>query len=185
MRTSKGIFLRGTSPEPDLQKINRSVDVIRIGFGYDVHRLVEGRKLIIGGIDIPHTLGLEGHSDADVLVHAIADALLGSVALGDIGSHFPDTDERWRGADSLELLAEVRRKIELAGYVVVNVDASVALQRPKLRPYIDQMRQKIARALEVDSSQVSVKATTAERLGFVGSEEGVEAYAVCLVSSKN
>jgi 2-C-methyl-D-erythritol 2,4-cyclodiphosphate synthase len=154
---------------------------MRIGVGYDVHRLIEGRPLIVGGVRIPHEKGLEGHSDADVLLHAIADALLGAAALGDIGVHFPDTDERWRGADSAVLLRRVGEMIMEAGFRVSNVDATLALQRPKLRPFIDTMRQNIASALSIDASHVSLKATTTERLGFVGSEEGAEAYAVCLL----
>ena len=152
---------------------------MRSGIGYDVHRLVAGRPLILGGVQIPHERGLEGHSDADVLLHAIADALLGAAALGDIGLHFPDTDERWRGADSLKLLEEVGRLVTGAGYRVGNVDATVALQRPKLRPHIDAMRQNIARALGVGEGDVSVKATTTERLGFVGAGEGAAAFATC------
>ena len=139
---------------------------MRIGTGYDVHKLVEGRKLIIGGVEIPHELGLLGHSDADVLLHAIMDALLGAAALGDIGKHFPDTDEKYKGADSMELLAEVKRLIMEAGYVVGNVDATVIAQRPKLRPYIDEMIANVARVLDIDVSQVNIKATTEERLGF-------------------
>ncbi len=154
---------------------------MRVGIGYDVHRLTEGRPMIIGGVHIPHERGLEGHSDADVLLHAITDALLGAAALGDIGLHFPDTDERWRGADSRRLLAEVGRLVAEAGYRIANVDSTVALQRPKLRPHIEAMRENIARALELEPGQVSVKATTTERLGFVGSEAGAAAYAVCLL----
>ncbi len=155
---------------------------MRIGFGYDVHRLVEGRPLVLGGVRVPHEWGLEGHSDADVLLHAIADALLGAAALGDIGVHFPDTDTRWRDADSRMLLGEVGRKVEEAGYRIVNIDATVALQRPRLRPYIDTMRHNIAEVLGLDLGQVSVKATTTERLGFVGTEAGAAASAVCLLN---
>lgn len=147
--------------------------------GYDVHRLVEGRPLIIGGVTIPHETGLAGHSDADVLLHAIADALLGAAALGDIGTHFPDTDDAWRGADSRELLAVVGEKVRAEGYAIANVDATVALQQPRLRPHIDAMRANTAEALGLEPGQVSVKATTTERLGFVGSEAGAAAYAVC------
>ncbi len=153
--------------------------MVRVGFGYDVHRLVAGRRLVLGGVDVPHETGLDGHSDADVLLHAIADALLGAAALGDIGFHFREDDERWRGADSLRLLETVGRLVREAGYEISNVDASLALQRPKIRPYVDQMRANIAGALGLAVGQVSVKATTAERLGFVGAEEGAEAYAVC------
>lgn len=156
----------------------------RVGTGYDVHRLVEGRPLILGGVEIPHVLGLEGHSDADVLLHAIADALLGAAALGDIGQHFPDTDERWRGADSLELLGQVARLVAGAGYRVGNVDATVVLERPKLRPHIDAMRGNVARALGIGVDQVSVKATTSERLGFVGTGAGAAAHAVCSLAAR-
>jgi 2-C-methyl-D-erythritol 2,4-cyclodiphosphate synthase len=156
---------------------------MRIGTGYDVHKLVEGRKLIIGGVEIPHELGLLGHSDADVLLHAIMDALLGAAALGDIGKHFPDTDEKYKGADSMELLAEVKQLILEAGYVVGNVDATVIAQRPKLRPYIDTMIENVARVLEIQPNQVNIKATTEERLGFTGREEGISAQAVCLLES--
>ncbi len=155
---------------------------MRIGYGYDVHRLVEGRPLVLGGVRVPHEWGLEGHSDADVLLHAIADALLGAAALGDIGVHFPDTDTRWRDADSRMLLGEVGRKVEEAGYRIVNIDATVALQRPRLRPYIDTMRHNIAEVLDLELGQVSVKATTTERLGFVGTEAGAAASAVCLLN---
>lgn len=154
---------------------------MRIGFGYDVHRLVEGRPLILGGVTIPHPTGLDGHSDADVLLHALSDALLGAAALGDLGLLFPDTDPRWKDADSRLLLAEVRQRVAEAGFSVANVDATVALQRPRLRPHIDAMRQVIAGLLEVAPAAVSVKATTTEGLGFVGTEEGVAAYAVCLL----
>lgn len=154
---------------------------MRIGSGYDVHRLAEGRKLILGGVGIPHTLGLDGHSDADVLVHAIMDALLGSVALGDIGTHFPDTDDEWKGADSLKLLRRVREMVYEEGYIIGNIDATILAQKPKLRPYIDEMRQNIAKALETDIGNVSVKATTEEGLGFTGAEEGIAAQAVAVV----
>lgn len=152
---------------------------MRVGFGYDVHQLVQGRRLIIGGVDIPHSVGLEGHSDADVLLHAVADALLGAAALGDIGVHFPNTDERWRGADSLALLEHTGRLIVGAGYQISNIDATVTLERPRLRPHIDAMRGNIARVLGLNVGCVSVKATTSERLGFVGAEQGAAAYAVC------
>ena len=153
----------------------------RIGHGYDVHKLVECRDLIIGGVNIPHHLGLLGHSDADVLLHAISDALLGACALGDIGKHFPDTDEEYRGADSLVLLACVKELITSAGYEIGNVDATIIAQAPKLAPFIPQMRLNIARALELDIDSVSVKATTEEHLGFTGEEKGIAAHAVCLV----
>ena len=150
----------------------------RFGMGYDVHRLVEGRKLILGGVDISWEKGLLGHSDADVLLHAIADALLGAAALGDIGRHFPDTDERFEGADSMKLLAEVLRLIREKGYHVGNVDATIVAQAPKLTPYIGKMTENIAKILGVEKDQVNVKATTEEHLGFTGSGEGMSAYAV-------
>jgi 2-C-methyl-D-erythritol 2,4-cyclodiphosphate synthase len=153
----------------------------RIGFGYDVHRLVPGRPLILGGVRIPSERGLAGHSDADVLLHAIADALLGAAALGDIGQHFPDTDLRWKDADSLELLRQVYHQIVAAGYEVANVDSTVVLERPRLRPYIDTMRANIARVLALPAEAVSVKATTSEGMGFVGTGEGAVAFAVCLL----
>ncbi len=155
--------------------------MLRIGQGYDVHRLVGGRRLILGGVDVPHTLGLDGHSDADVLVHAIMDALLGAAALGDIGGMFPDTDEKWRGADSLKLAAAVADRLRENGYTIVNIDSTVIAQRPKLAPYIYTMRENIAAALGIDVSYVSVKATTEERLGFTGSEEGIAGVAVALI----
>ena len=157
--------------------------IMRIGTGYDVHKLVEGRKLIMGGVEIPYEKGLLGHSDADVLAHAIMDALLGAAALGDIGKHFPDTDERYKGADSMELMREVRRILEENCYLIGNVDATIIAQAPKMRPYIDQMRQNIADALLMDLSQVSVKATTEERLGFTGRGEGISVQAVALITS--
>ena len=150
----------------------------RFGMGYDVHRLVEGRKLILGGVDVPYEKGLLGHSDADVLLHAVSDALLGAAALGDIGTHFPDTDERFRGADSGKLLEEVVRLIRAEGYAIGNVDACVVAQAPKLLPYIQEMRENIARMIGVAVNDVNVKATTEERLGFTGSGEGMSAYAV-------
>ena len=150
----------------------------RFGIGYDVHRLVEGRKLILGGVDVPYEKGLLGHSDADVLLHAISDALLGAAALGDIGKHFPDTDERFKGADSGKLLEEVARLVRAEGYVIGNVDACVVAQAPKLLPYIPTMRDNIARLLGIAAGDVNVKATTEERLGFTGSGEGMSAYAV-------
>ncbi len=150
----------------------------RFGMGYDVHRLVKGRKLIIGGVEIPHEMGLLGHSDADVLLHAISDALLGAAALGDIGQHFPDTDSRYEGADSLQLLAEVKKLVADKAYVIGNVDATIVAQRPKMKDYIPQMEANIARVLDVDLDQVNVKATTEEKLGFTGTEQGISAYAV-------
>ena len=154
---------------------------MRIGHGYDVHRLVEGRKLILGGVEIPFEKGLDGHSDADVLVHAVMDALLGAAALGDIGKLFPDNDERYLGADSIRLLKTVRTVLEEHGWKPGNLDATVIAQRPKLAPYIDTMRKRIADALETDAENVSVKATTEERLGFTGSGEGIAVHAVCLI----
>ena len=150
----------------------------RVGIGYDVHRLVEGRKLILGGVDIPYEKGLLGHSDADVLLHAVSDALLGAAALGDIGKHFPDTDERFAGADSGKLLAEAVRLIRAEGYAIGNVDATIVAQTPKLQSHIPAMRENIARILGLDLGDVNVKATTEERLGFTGSGEGMSAYAV-------
>lgn len=155
--------------------------MFRIGHGYDVHRLVQGRKLILGGVEIPHTLGLLGHSDADVLLHAIADALLGAAAMGDIGCLFPDNDPQYAGADSRVLLRQVAQRVRESGYSIANVDATVLAQKPKLRPYIDAMRAQIAEALDVPASCVSVKATTEEGLGFSGAEEGIAAHAVCLI----
>lgn len=154
---------------------------MRIGHGYDVHRLVEGRKLIIGGVDIPWEKGLLGHSDADVLLHALMDALLGAAALGDIGLHFPDKDERYRGADSLELLREVKKMLDKVGYRLVNADCTVLAQKPKLMPYIQQMRANIAEALDTDLNRISVKATTEEGLGFTGDGSGIAAHAVVLI----
>ena len=155
---------------------------MRIGHGYDVHRLVEGRKLILGGVDVPFEKGLLGHSDADVLAHAVMDAVLGAAAMGDIGRHFPDTDERWAGADSLALMREVARMVRAAGWTVGNVDATVLCQRPKLAGHIGAMRANIAAALGVDEEAVSVKATTEEGLGFTGTGEGIAAHAVCLLT---
>lgn len=154
---------------------------MRIGHGYDVHRLVEGRKLILGGVEIPFEKGLDGHSDADVLVHAVMDALLGAAALGDIGKLFPDNDDAYLGADSIGLLKTVRTVLEEHGWKPGNLDATVIAQRPKLAPYIDTMRKRIADALETDAENVSVKATTEERLGFTGSGEGIAVHAVCLI----
>lgn len=153
----------------------------RFGMGYDVHRLVEGRRLILGGVDVPHSLGLLGHSDADVLLHAIADALLGAAALGDIGRHFPDTDERFKGADSLKLLAQVVYLVEQKGYCIGNVDATIVAQKPKLKDYIPQMNANIAKVLKISLDDVNVKATTEEKLGFTGMEEGIAAYAVASI----
>ena len=154
---------------------------MRIGHGYDVHKLVPGRDLILGGVKIPYELGLLGHSDADVLLHAVSDALLGAAGLRDIGYHFPDTDPRYKGADSRVLLREVRQKVADAGYRVGNVDVTMIAQKPKLKPYIEQMMQNIAEDLQIDVSRVNVKATTEEKLGFTGSGEGMSCHAVCLL----
>ncbi len=156
--------------------------MVRIGHGYDVHRLVQGRDLIIGGVKIENNnIGLLGHSDADVLLHAISDSLLGAAALGDIGKHFPDTDDKYKNADSIMLLKEVVKMINDKGYDVNNIDATVIAQKPKLAPYIDKMRENIASALNIDISRVSVKATTEERLGFTGNEEGISAHCVSII----
>lgn len=154
---------------------------IRIGYGYDVHRLVEGCPLVLGGVEIPHSRGLDGHSDADVLLHAICDALLGALALGDIGKHFPDTDPAYKGADSRQLLREVNAMLEERGYRPGNIDATVVAQKPKLAPYIEEMRNRIAADLKMEPEQVSVKATTSEQIGFEGREEGMSATAVVLI----
>ncbi len=156
--------------------------MIRIGHGYDVHRLVKGRKLILGGVDIPYEYGLDGHSDADVLVHAAADSILGALAMGDIGVLFPDTDPAYEGADSLKLLGIVAERMHGAGYIIGNMDCTVLCQRPKLRGYIDEMRKNIAAACGCDMSQISVKATTEEGLGFTGSGDGIAAHAVCIIA---
>lgn len=156
--------------------------MIRIGHGYDVHRLVEGRKLILGGVDIPNMLGLDGHSDADVLVHAVMDALLGAAALGDIGGLFPDTDPKFKGADSMKLFAHVVDVLKERGYSIGNIDATVIAQKPKLKPYIEEMRKNIADVCGVDVDFINVKATTEEKLGFTGSCEGMSAHAVCIIS---
>ena len=154
---------------------------MRIGHGYDVHRITENRRLILGGVCIPWDAGLLGHSDADVLVHAIMDSLLGAAALGDIGKHFPDNDERYKDADSMKLLSQVKNIIEGMGYTVVNIDATIIAQRPKLAPYIDKMRENISSTLGMDLNCVNVKATTEENLGFTGTGEGMAAHAVCLL----
>ena len=154
---------------------------MRIGHGYDVHKLVEGRDLILGGVKIQHTLGLLGHSDADVLLHAVSDALLGAAGLGDIGKHFPDTDPQYKGADSLKLLEIVAQRVREAGYRVSNIDVTMIAQRPKLRPHIEKMEENIAAAVGIDVSRINVKATTEEKLGFTGTEEGMACHAVCLL----
>ena len=155
--------------------------MLRIGHGYDVHRLVEGRRLILGGVEVPHTLGLLGHSDADVLTHAVMDALLGAAGLGDIGRHFPDTDPAYAGADSLKLLDHVVELLGARGWQVGNVGATILAQRPKLAPYLEQMRENLAARMKAALEQVNVKATTEEKLGFTGAEEGIAAHAVCLL----
>ena len=158
---------------------------MRIGQGYDVHRLVEGRKLILGGVDIPYEFGLLGHSDADVLTHAIMDALLGAAGMGDIGRHFPDTDSQYAGADSLKLLASVVEKLTDAGWVIGNIDSTIVAQRPKLAPYLAQMQQNLASVMGIRPDQVNVKATTEEKLGFTGSGEGMAAQAIALLIKAN
>ena len=156
---------------------------MKVGMGYDVHRLVEGRKLILGGVEIPYEKGLLGHSDADVLVHAVMDALLGAAALGDIGKHFPDTDPAYAGADSMKLLEEVQKLLDAENYIIGNIDATVIAQKPKLAPYIETMRENIVARLGIDKNQVNVKATTEEGLGFTGTGEGISAQAICLLET--
>ena len=154
---------------------------MRVGLGYDVHKLVEGRELIMGGVEIPHTHGLLGHSDADVLVHAIMDSMLGALALGDIGKHFPDNDEKYKGADSIKLLEFVNNLIEEKGYTIGNIDSTIIAQSPKMAPHIETMRNNIARATNTDVSHINVKATTEEGLGFTGAKEGIAAQSICLL----
>lgn len=154
---------------------------MRIGNGYDVHKLTEGRALILGGVDIPFEKGLLGHSDADVLVHAVIDAVIGALGIGDIGRHFPDTDERYKGADSLVLLKRTGKMATEMGYKIVNIDSIIVAQKPKLLPYIEQMRKNIADVLEMDAADVNVKAKTEEKLGFTGNLDGMKSYAVCLI----
>ena len=165
------------------EKTRGDINTMRVGMGYDVHKLVEGRDLILGGVKIPHTLGLLGHSDADVLLHAIMDALLGAAALGDIGKHFPDTDPKYKGISSIKLLEHVAKLIEEKGYVVENIDATIIAQKPKMRPYIEEMEQNIAAALHIDVSQINVKATTEEGLGFTGMEQGIASQAICALTT--
>ena len=155
---------------------------MRVGMGYDVHKLTEDRKLILGGVEIPYEKGLLGHSDADVLLHAIMDALLGAAALGDIGKHFPDTDPAYKGISSIKLLEHVGKLLDDHMYVIENIDATIIAQRPKMRPYIDQMRENIAKALGVETDQINVKATTEEGLGFTGTGEGISSQAICLLT---
>ncbi|MBP3448305.1 MAG: 2-C-methyl-D-erythritol 2,4-cyclodiphosphate synthase [Clostridia bacterium] len=157
---------------------------MRIGFGYDVHRLTEQHRLILGGVEIPHSRGLLGHSDADVLVHSIMDAMLGALSLGDIGKHFPDTDGQYKDINSMLLLSRVKEIIEAEGYEMGNLDCTVCAQKPKLLPYIETMRQNLAEVLGTDVKNISVKATTTEKLGFCGREEGISSYAVCLLKQK-
>ena len=156
----------------------------RIGHGYDVHKLVEGRRLILGGVDIPHKLGLLGHSDADVLIHAIMDSLLGALGLGDIGRHFPDTSDEFLGISSMNLLIRVKKLLDEKNARLVNLDSTVIIQKPKIMPYIEKMRENIAFALSVEKERINVKATTEERLGFTGSEEGAAAHAVSIIEVK-
>ncbi len=158
---------------------------IRIGQGYDVHRFIEGRPLILGGVTIPHEYGLQGHSDADALLHSITDALLGAIADGDIGKHFPDTDPEWKGADSAKLLEAVHQRLAAAGWSIVNIDATVVTEAPKLAPYINPMRERIAAILHLSSDRVSLKATTSEKLGFIGKGEGLAAQSVVLITKSS
>lgn len=158
--------------------------MLRIGNGYDVHKLVEGRRLVLGGVEIPHTRGVLGHSDGDVLIHAIMDAMLGALALGDIGQYFPDTDMKYENIDSTILLKKVKELIADRGYRVINLDSIIVLQKPKVKPYIEAMRERVAEVLELDVEQVSVKATTEEKLGFTGDESGVKSYCVVLLEKK-
>ena len=158
---------------------------MRIGFGYDSHRFSEGRRLVLGGVEFPGETGLKGHSDADVLVHAIIDALLGAAALGDIGSHFPDDDPRWKDADSADLLAQVMKEIRGAGYKVGNVDATVICERPKLRPYVEMIRERLSAVMNVGKGRISVKGKTNEKMDDVGAGVGIEVHAVCLLEEKN
>ena len=158
--------------------------MFRIGNGYDVHRLVEGRKLILGGVNIPHSLGLDGHSDGDVLCHALCDAILGACGAGDLGKHFPDTDNKWKGISSLVLLEKTGKIVAERGYQIVNTDATIVAQQPKLAPHIEAMIIGTARTLKIDPDQVSVKATTTERLGFAGREEGIAAHSIALLQTK-
>ncbi|NLM13089.1 MAG: 2-C-methyl-D-erythritol 2,4-cyclodiphosphate synthase [Epulopiscium sp.] len=154
---------------------------MRIGMGYDVHRLVEGRPLIVGGVAIPYEKGLLGHSDADVLLHAIMDALLGAAAKGDIGKHFPDSDEQYKGISSMELLKRVKKVLDSEKFSVLNIDSTIIAQKPKMSPYIDKMRKNIAEALDIDINQINIKATTEEGLGFTGEGQGISAHAICLI----
>ncbi|WP_047382858.1 2-C-methyl-D-erythritol 2,4-cyclodiphosphate synthase [Cetobacterium sp. ZWU0022] len=158
--------------------------MLRIGNGYDVHRLVEGRRLVLGGVEIPHLKGVLGHSDGDVLIHAIMDGLLGALALGDIGQHFPDTSNEYKDIDSMILLERVFQIVKSKGYAIVNLDCIIVAQKPKLKPYLDLMRERVALVLETDISNVSIKATTEEKLGFTGNEDGIKSYCVVLLQKK-
>lgn len=157
---------------------------MRIGLGYDVHRLVENRDLILGGVNIPYELGLLGHSDADVLVHAIMDSLLGATALGDIGTHFPDNDPKYKGISSIKLLSEVGKLLDRNGYEITNIDSTIIAQKPKMAPYIEEMRKNIAKALNIDFDMINIKATTEEGLGFTGEGLGISSQSICLVTLK-
>lgn len=165
------------------QSSNHREKIMRVGFGYDVHQLVEGRKLFLGGVEIPHTMGLLGHSDADVLIHAVCDALLGAANLGDIGHLFPDTDDAYKGIDSKILLSKVMDALAEAGYRLGNIDCTLCAQQPKIAPHIPAMRKAMAEAMRCDENAISIKATTTEHLGFVGKEEGMSAYAVALIEA--
>lgn len=165
----------------EYMKDGNSDKMLRIGNGYDVHILTEGRRLVLGGVEVPHTKGVLGHSDGDVLIHAIMDAMLGALALGDIGQHFPDTDMKYENIDSMILLKKVKELVAERGYRVINLDSIIVLQKPKIKPYIEAMRKRIAEVLEIDMEQVSVKATTEEKLGFTGDESGVKSYCVVLL----
>lgn len=162
-------------------KDGNSDKMLRIGNGYDVHVLTEGRRLVLGGVEIPHIKGVLGHSDGDVLVHAIMDAMLGALALGDIGQYFPDTDMQYKNIDSMLLLSKVKELIYSKGYKIINLDSIIVLQKPKVKPYIEAMRKRVAEVLEIEVDQVSVKATTEEKLGFTGDESGVKSYCVVLL----
>ena len=183
--TGNVLELIGVMEKNPLQKNSddgRKEVYMRIGMGYDVHRLEEGRKLILGGVEIPYEKGLLGHSDADVLLHAIMDALLGAAALGDIGKHFPDNDDRYKGISSLELLRRVGKLLDEKNYVIENIDATIIAQKPKMMPHIEKMRENVAKALNIEKNQVNIKATTEEGLGFTGKKEGISAQAICCIS---
>ena len=166
----------------NLNLLFKGCEIMRIGMGYDVHKLVSDRKLIIGGVNIPYELGLLGHSDADVLLHAIMDSLLGAAALGDIGKHFPDTDDRFKGISSILLLENVGNLLRENGYKIVNIDATIIAQKPKMLPYIDKMRENVAKSLNIELNQINIKATTEEGLGFTGKLEGISSQSICLIN---